>query len=87
MLRTMLKTYPAGVPALRWAVGSSGCVGAVARVRRFRQKICGACGVPECVWVLRVLCRLGCPLARPFRPENLFFSVRKKDLKVGKRRE
>jgi len=26
----------AGVPALRWAVGSSGCVGAVACVRRFR---------------------------------------------------
>ena len=30
----------AGVPAcaLRWAVGSSGCVGAVARVRRFRPE-------------------------------------------------
>ena len=24
---------------------------------------CGACGVPGCVWVLRVLCRLECPRA------------------------
>ena len=32
-------------------------------------------GTDSEVWVLRVLCRLGCPLARPFRPENLFLHV------------
>ena len=41
---------------------------------RLRWVVVRACGVPDCVWVLRVLCRLGCPPARPFRPENLLFN-------------